>query len=144
MKRVLVDTNVVLDVLLDRKPHSNASAAVWAAIENKKVEGLLAAHAVTTIYYLVRKELGLARAKRTIGALLRVFRVASVDGDVLRLALEGRGPDFEDQVSAAAAMRAACDAIVSRDSRGFAGSPVRVIDPEAAAALLVPMRSENG
>ena len=52
MKRVLVDVNVVLDVLLDRQPHVEASAAVWAAIETGSSEGLLAAHAVTTIHYL--------------------------------------------------------------------------------------------
>lgn len=136
MKRLLVDTNVVLDVLLDRKPHANASAAVWAAIETGRAEGFLPAHAVTTIFYLARKELGQVHAKKTVTALLRVFRVAAIDGDVLRLALEGGGTDFEDQVSAAAAMMAGCDAIVARDPKGFAGSAVRVIAPEAAAVLL--------
>ena len=62
MKRVLVDINVVLDVLLDRQPHVEGSAAVWAAIETGSSEGLLAAHVVTTIHYLIRKELGAAKA----------------------------------------------------------------------------------
>ena len=69
MKRVLIDTNVVLDVLLDRQPHARGSVAVWAAIEAGSTEGLLAAHAVTTIHYLIRRELGTARAKRTISAM---------------------------------------------------------------------------
>ena len=51
MKRVLFDTNVVLDVLLDRRPYVEASAAVWAAVETGASEGMLAAHAVTTIHY---------------------------------------------------------------------------------------------
>ncbi len=55
MKRVLFDVNVVLDVLLDRKPHADASAAAWAAVETGTAEGFLAAHAVTTIHYLIRK-----------------------------------------------------------------------------------------
>jgi hypothetical protein len=52
MRRVLFDINVILDVLLDRKPYADASAAAWAAIEIGIADGLLAAHAVTTIDYL--------------------------------------------------------------------------------------------
>lgn len=81
MKKVLVDVNVVLDVLLDREPHVRSSANVWAsAIEARNAEGLLAAHAVTTIHYLIRREVGSpAKAKRIVASLLRVFGVALVD-----------------------------------------------------------------
>jgi predicted nucleic acid-binding protein len=137
MKRVLLDTNVVLDVLLDRKPHAAASAAVWAAIEAGAAEGLLAAHAVTTIHYLLRRELGMAKARRTLGAMLRVFGVAPVDGAVIQDALRSPGGDFEDAVTAAAARLAACDLIVTRDPKGFRHPPVPVLTPESAAPLLV-------
>jgi len=136
MKRALVDVNVVLDVLQDRAPHVAASAAVWAAIETGAAEGLLAAHAVTTIHYLVRKEAGAAKARRMLSAILRVFRVAAVDGSVLQDALAQSCPDFEDAVTASAARLAGCDFIVTRDPRGFRGSPVRVLTPESAARLL--------
>jgi predicted nucleic acid-binding protein len=136
MKRTLVDINVVLDVLLDRQPHAEASAAVWAAIESGFAEGLLAAHAVTTIHYLVQKELGAAKAKRTIVAMLRVFGVAAVDGAVIEDALRLSLPDFEDAVTAAAARLAACDYIVTRDPKGFRGSAIRTLTPEAALPLL--------
>ena len=136
MKRVLLDVNIVLDVLLDRKPHFTASASVWSAVEAGASEGLLAAHAVTTIHDLVRKERGAARAARTVGSLLRVFGVATVDEAVLRHALELAGPDFEDSVTVAAASLAGCDLIVTRDPAGFRGSPLRVLTPEEAAPLL--------
>jgi predicted nucleic acid-binding protein len=136
MKRVLVDVNLVLDVLLDRQPHVEGSAAVWTAIETGSSEGLLAAHAVTTIHYLIRKELGAAKAKRTISAMLRVFHVAAVDGRVIQDALELPLPDFEDSVTAAAAVLAGCDYIVTRDPKGFRGSPIRCLTPEAASPLL--------
>jgi predicted nucleic acid-binding protein len=51
MKRVLIDTNVVLDVLLERKPHLAASAAVWDAVETGGAADYLATHAITTTYY---------------------------------------------------------------------------------------------
>ena len=69
MKRVLVDINVILDVLLARQPHAAAGRAIWAAIELKRAEGFLAAHAVTTIDYLMRKELGAAGSRRAMRAL---------------------------------------------------------------------------
>lgn len=136
MKRILFDVNVVLDVLLDRKPHAEASAAVWAAVETGVAEGLLAAHAVTTIHYLVRRETGIAKARRIVSAILKVFPIAPVDGAVIEEALQLSFSDFEDAVTAAAARRTRCDYIVTRDPKGFRGSPVRTLSPEMALPLL--------
>jgi predicted nucleic acid-binding protein len=136
MKRILFDTNVVLDVLLDRQPYVEASAAAWAAIETGICEGMLAAHAVTTIHYLVRKERGNVKARRIMAAILRVFGVAAVDAAVVQEALQLPFPDFEDAVTAAAARLAGCECIVTRDPKGFRGSPVRSLTPEAVTPLL--------
>jgi predicted nucleic acid-binding protein len=136
MKRILFDTNVVLDVLLDRQPHVEASAAAWAAVETGILEGMLAADAVTTIHYLVRKEMGAIKARRIVSALLRVFGVAAVSGAVVQEALQSPLPDFEDAVTAAAARLAGCQCIVTRDPKGFRGSPVRSLTPEAIIPLL--------
>jgi predicted nucleic acid-binding protein len=139
MKKVLFDTNVVLDVLLDRKPYVEASAAAWAAIETGISGGLLAAHALTTIHYLVRKELGGIKARRIVSDILRVFDVAAVDGGVIEEALQLSFSDLEDGVTAAAARAAGCECIVTRDPKGFRGSPVRCLTPEA----IIPLLGEN-
>jgi len=136
MRRFLFDTNVVLDVLLDRQPHAEASAVVWEAVETGGGEGMLAAHAVTTIHDLVRKETGAVKARQVVSAVLRVFAVAAVDGAVVHEALQLPFSDFEDAVTAAAARAAGCECIVTRDPKGFRGSPVRALTPEAAAPLL--------
>lgn len=135
MKRILFDVNVILDVLLDRQPHAEASSAAWAAVETGIAEGLLAAHAVTTIHYLVRKETNAAKARRIISAILRVFGVAAVNSTVIQEALQFSCPDFEDAVTAAAARLTSCDYIMTRDRKGFRGSPVRPLTPEAALPL---------
>ena len=122
--------------MLDRQPWVESSAAVWASVETGVCEGMLAAHAVTTIHYLLRRELGNAGAKRTASAILRVFPVAGVDGAVLQEALQLSFTDFEDAVTAAAARLAGCECIVTRDPKGFRGSPVRSFTPESVAALL--------
>lgn len=136
MRRILLDTNVVLDILLDRTPWAEASAAVWTAIETGVAEGLLAAHAVTTIHYLLRKEIGNAQARKTVSSILRVLNVAPVDSEVLQHALQLPFSDFEDAVTAAAAHSAGCDCIVTRDPKGFRGSPVRSLTPEAVLPIL--------
>jgi predicted nucleic acid-binding protein len=137
MKKVLFDMNVVLDVLLDRRPYVEASAAAWAAIETGGSEGRLAAHALTTIHYLVRKETGDVKARRIVSAILNVFGIAPIDGAVVQEALQLHLPDFEDAVTAAAARFAGCECIVSRDPKGFRGSPVRSLPPEAVLPLLI-------
>ena len=136
MKTILFDTNVVLDVLLDRQPYVEASAAAWAAVETGIVEGLLAAHAVTTVHFLVRREKGNIKAKRIISAILSVFGVATVDSAVIQEALQLPFSDFQDAVTAAAARVAGCECIVTRDPKGFRGSPVRSLTPEAVTPLL--------
>lgn len=136
MKRVLLDTNIILDVLLDRQPHAEASAAVWAAIETRRSEGMVAAHALTTIHYLIRRETGDTKARRTISGILKVFGVAAVDVAVLQAALELPLSDFEDSVTVSAARLAGCELIVTRDPRGFRGSPIRSLTPEAVMLVL--------
>lgn len=136
MKRLLIDLNVVLDVLLDRRPHVAAASRVWAAIETGKTHGVLPAHAFTTIHYLATRARGHAFARRTTAELLRVFDVARVDGAIIRRALSFEWPDFEDAVCAAAAVAAGCDTLITRDPHGFPDPPLRVIDPETAVAGL--------
>ena len=133
---VLLDTNVILDVLLDRNPHAEASGALLARIESGEARGLLAAHAVTTIHYLLRQRLKEPQAQRTVGSLLSVFEIAQVDGKVLADALLSDSGDYEDAVTAAAAFHAGCDFVVTRDPRGFRGSKIKVIAPDAANALV--------
>ncbi|MGC9950737.1 MAG: PIN domain-containing protein [Bryobacteraceae bacterium] len=87
--------------------------------------GVLSPHAITTIHYLIRKDAGAAKARQTLKAILRVFGVAMVDERVALEALEMPSPDFEDSVTAAAAALAECDLIVTRDPKGFRGSPVQ-------------------
>ena len=136
MRRVLVDLNVVLDVLLDRRPYAVAAARVWGVFERGNSQGFLPAHAFTTIHYLATRARGRAFARRTIDDLLRVFDVAAVDGAVIRKALSFEWPDFEDAVCAAAALASGSDTVVTRDPDGFPDSPIRVVDPETALAGL--------
>lgn len=136
MKRLLLDVNVLLDVLLDRDPWAESASALWAAVEAGKARAFIPAHGVTTIHSLMRKGRGSAFADRGVSDLLSVFAVARVDESVLKAALALRLSDFEDAVCAAAGAAARCDILVTRDAAGFRGSPVEVASPGEALAHL--------
>lgn len=132
MKRLLLDLNVFLDVILDRTPGADIGAALWAAVERGEAHGMVPAHGVTTIFYLLEKARGAAFAREGVERLIQVFDVAPVDEDVVRRALALAWPDFEDAVCAAAAEASGCEAIVTRDPDGYPEAPLPVIDPAAA------------
>lgn len=136
MKRLLFDLNVVLDVLFERKAHFAEAAALWQASREGRLCGLLPAHGFTTIHYLVRQHKGGEFARQALTDLLNVFHVAGVDETVIHRAAALNWTDFEDAVVAAAAEVAGCEAVVSRDPAGFSRSPVPVLTPKAALALL--------
>jgi predicted nucleic acid-binding protein len=136
VKRFLVDVNVVLDILLDRQPHSEWSFALWAAARRAEIEVLFPAHGVTTMFYVAARARGRAFANTAVTELLAVAGIAAVDEAVLRRALAFGWRDFEDAVCAAAAEAAACDLLVTRDAGGFKDSPVLVVDPVTALSLV--------
>ena len=137
VKSLLLDFNVLLDVILERQPGADAAAALWAAIESGHGRGLIPAHGVTTIFYLLEKARGASFAREGVERLLSVFGVAAVTDAVLRRALVFTWPDFEDAVCAAAAEASACEAIVTRDPDGYPHAPMPVIDPAAALSWLL-------
>jgi len=133
--RLLLDVNVVLDVLANREPFANEAGALLARIERGEAQGIVAAHTVTTLHYLLVRELGKARSRRILTDLLQIISVAAVDEDRLRYALEMNWSDFEDAVQAACAEHSEADYIVTRDKTGFKKSPVRTVTPGEILAL---------
>ena len=137
MKRLLLDLNVFLDVILDRQPDADLAAALWAAIERGLGRGMVPAHGVATIFYLLEKARDAAFARAGVERLIGVFTVAPVGDNVARRAVALAWPDFEDAVCAAAAEASGCDALVTRDPDGYPDPPLPVIDPAAALSWLV-------
>ena len=117
--KLLLDTNVVLDVLLARPPFAVDSAKVMAAVETGVAEGFLCATTVTTIHYLTVKAVGRKAAEKHISALLRIFQIAPVTDVVLSSALGSKAKDFEDAVLLESARAVSVDAIVTRNPSDF-------------------------
>ena len=128
-RRVMVDLNVVLDVLENRAEWVAASAGVCALCAEGKIVGFVPSHALTTIYYIVRKRGGKALADKAVDWLLSVFRVARCGAEEFRMARNGDVDDFEDAVVASSALAEKCEAIVTRNIAHFAASPVPPVTP---------------
>jgi len=134
--KVLFDTNVVLDVLLDREPHIDVAAKLFALVDNGRLEGSICATTVTTIYYIAAKSFGRRRAHTQVHELLGLFKVAAVDREVLDRALELDFADFEDAVAHEAARTSGMSAIVTRDGGDFVNASLPVFDPAELLAAV--------
>jgi len=133
---VLLDTNVVLDVLANRQPFADDAEAVLRHIETKRIQGVIAAHSITTLHYLLSKHLGKAKTHRVLADLLRLLRVVAVEEATIRHALALNWVDFEDAVQAACAESAEVNFIITRDKTGFKKSTVRPVTPAEFLAIL--------
>jgi predicted nucleic acid-binding protein len=133
---VLLDVNVILDVLGRREPHYEAAAELWSAIEAGEATGLIAAHTVTTLYYLLQRHANSRQATAAVRDLMRVFSVAAVDEAVLSEALGLKWEDFEDAVQMAAAARAGAEYLITRNPGDFEGGTVPVLGPGEFTILL--------
>ncbi len=133
--KILLDTNVVLDVLLDRKPFADQACAVFERIEVGEMSGLLCATTLTTVQYLSAKTVGRVAAVQHIRDLLTLFDIAPVNRAVLERALARPMTDFEDAVLAEAAALAGAQAIVTRNVRDFKACDLPVYTPAQWLAL---------
>ena len=132
----LIDTNVVLDVLLRRESFFADSALVLAASEKSNCQGVLCATTVTTLHYLVGRELGSLASMEKVNDLLSIFEVAPVNRSVLESALKSGFSDFEDGVLHEAARQYGADCIVTRNVRDFRKATLPVYAPAQFLAAL--------
>jgi predicted nucleic acid-binding protein len=139
--RVLFDTDVVLDVMLDRKPFAEVTAQLFSLVEAAEIAGFLSATTVTTIHYLATKTIGADQAQREIRKLLVLFEIAPVSRAVLASALELKFTDFEDAVLHEAARHAGVQAIVTRDIDGFKQAAVPTYSPRELSKMLEALKS---
>jgi predicted nucleic acid-binding protein len=132
---VLIDTNVILDLLLERAAFVNEAQRLNDRVEAGTCRAMLCATTVTTIDYLARKQLGSAAARGAVSALLSLYDIAAVTRATLHQALASDMPDFEDAVLAYSAYQSGAQAIITRNLRDFAKSPVRAYTPAQFLAL---------
>jgi predicted nucleic acid-binding protein len=130
------DTNMVLDVLLIRKPYAQRSMTLFDAVVSKEIEGYLCATTITTIDYLVSKFQGRQRARTVVAQLLAWFSVAEVNAVVWHQAVNSDFSDFEDAVWYQAGVFMNVDGLVTRNQQDFKSATLPVDTPDEWLAIL--------
>ena len=134
--QVLFDLNIILDVLLERVNFYDFSARLLAYAETGVIQGWLAPHSVTTLFYLIAKDKSADQARVTMTSLLQFLKIAPVNQTTIEQALNLPYRDFEDAVQMTAALQVQADYLLSRNAQDFQPAPLTVIQPVELLAIL--------
>ncbi|MBR3623994.1 MAG: PIN domain-containing protein [Selenomonadaceae bacterium] len=135
--KVLIDTNVLLDFLAKRQDYFKFANDIINACRLKKITGFVAAHSITNIFYILRKEYSIAERKTMLKHLLNILKVINLDREKILNALENESiDDLEDALQACCAENYTLDYIIARDLMGFPNVSISVISSEEFCNLI--------
>ena len=129
MKKIFIDTNILLDVILYRADFYKQAAAIWADCESRKVQGYVSAISLNNMHYIMRKKVDSDIALEYVRLVLNVFSIVPLDESILRLAVDLPQKDFEDAIQTFSAVQIKADCIVTRDKSHFSNHYMPVISP---------------
>ena len=125
--RILVDTNVILDVLCNRTEFVEASSQIWKRCEVEQIEGFISALSVPNIVYILRKELSPQKTKQLFQQITMIFKIVDLKATDLKEAAEFTASDYDEAVLFCQARRIRADYIVTRTSANCKDSRVKFI-----------------
>lgn len=126
---VLIDLNILLDVLQKREPFYEASVRIFAAAERGQIQGYMAAHSITTLFYLIKKDKSRAYAKATITNLLQFIGIVTINQSTIEQALNLEFNDFQDAVQMISALQCKVDCLITRNVKDYQPALVPVMQP---------------
>ena len=130
-KRIFVDTNILLDVLLEREGFYNDALRIWASAESGRIEAYIAAISVNNVHYVMRRLKSETTAMIAVRIILRIVKVVPVDADILSRASDFHDKDYEDDIQQQCALKARCAQIFTRNPNHYDSSIIAVLPPSA-------------
>ena len=128
--KIMCDTNIFLDVLLERESFADDSSRVLSLCEEHRLEGFVSASCITDIFYLVRKYTRSTElAYNAVGKVLEIVKVCSVTNNDVLLAFQKKARDFEDCLVATCANSIHCDYIITRNKKDFEEFSIPLLEP---------------
>ncbi|MGM0652246.1 MAG: PIN domain-containing protein [Bacillota bacterium] len=128
--KVLIDTNIVLDVLLNRKPFVKNALKVFRQAEKGRIEAYITASSVTDLVYILRKAYSLTEIKKHLNEMFQFIRITGITPSMITGALGNSAPDFEDAVMMECARQSGMEIIITRNRPDFKNSYVPCISLE--------------
>jgi predicted nucleic acid-binding protein len=117
--RVLLDVNVCLDVLLKRQPFWEDSAKIFLAAEKGKIQAQVSAISFDTMFYILRPDIGAAKAQTELKRLRKHIHISAVDAVVIDNALDSGWNDLEDALQYYSAEFSEYKALITRNKRDY-------------------------
>ncbi len=137
MKRLFLDTNVLIDFLSDRKPFSDSAAILFEASVRQKVQVFVAAISYNNIYYILNQALSHSQTLKHLTALKELTTTVPVTSDTIDSSLVSDFKDFEDAIQYYCALSVPkIDAIVTRNTKDFKKSTIAILTPQEAIGIL--------
>ena len=137
MDKVLIDTDVILDFLFDRKPFSEDAAQILSWCENGKIQGFVTSIMLSNIYYLLRKTAKHEKVIENLKMLLNIIDVITTNKDAVLDALHSEFKDFEDALQNFSAQNSnEIKVIITRNSKDYKTSNLAVMEPETYINLV--------
>ncbi len=129
--KILIDTNVILDIVLERQPFVEDAEKLLDMAQQANFELFLTATTITDLYYIARKAKGKEIALNFIMDLMKFMEIASVDKDVVMQALQSDLADFEDAIQENSAKKENINIIVTRNEQDFKDSDLEIYTPKS-------------
>jgi predicted nucleic acid-binding protein len=130
MIKALIDTNVILDIALNREPFFQYSSRIFDKIDDQILEGFITASSITDIYYIASKQKDKFQARKFLIGLIQILEVIGIDKDIVIQALESEMSDFEDAIQVFSAKSNSIDLVITRNVADFASSGMEVFTPQ--------------
>lgn len=128
---IMIDTNVIIDYLLDRRPFSDEAEEILACCMRREIRGYVLASCVTDIFYIAGKRVDdIHILYLLMDDLFEYLKVLDVSRGNIMAALGQKEQDFEDCLLSVCAQRAGCDRIVTRNTKDFQRSFVKAVEPK--------------
>ena len=129
---VLIDTNVILDHFISRQPFMDSAGSILQLCFQQKCAGYIAAHSVTNIFYILRKQFSVSKRKEILIELFEFIDVVGIQKKQVIAALVNEDfDDLEDRLQVECARLINADYIITRNISDFSTSPIPAILPEA-------------
>ncbi len=131
MKKLFLDTNIIVDLIADRKPFSKYAIQIFQKAELKEIELFTSSHSIATTHYLLKKYLAEKELRDVLYNLLDYITVIAVDVDILKKGLRSNHKDFEDSIQILCASSIEkIDCIVTRNTKDFKASEIPAFNPD--------------
>ena len=137
MKKVFVDTNILVDLIADRRPFSKFAIQLFTMAEERKIKLYTSSHSIATTHYLLKKYIDEKELRDVLYSILDYLNIVAIEQDVIKKGLKSKHKDFEDALQIISAYSIdRLDCIVTRNTKDFKGSEIPVLTPDELIKFL--------